>query len=281
LKRDPPPEPLAPARPEQSIVKALGQSEHVNDLLNEAADDLSVVTDGLTLEVAAGGASAGVADALEKGMAVESKVQEVSDKLVAVNEALRHEVTERHALEDQLAVIADQGAADRHAPLHDALTGLPNRALFNDRLEHGLAPAVRHGWKMAVMFVDLDNFKVINDSYGHEAGDEVLRVTALRLQAHIRKDDTISRYGGDEFLYVVAEVRDQADALVVADKVLQLIQEPCELTVGGKTIHARIGASIGISMFPDSGATAEQLISSADAAMYEAKRSKAGIVFSG
>lgn len=280
MKRDLPPDSLPAVRPDQSIIKALGQSEHVKDLVTEAADDLSVVTEGLTQEVAAGEASLGVADALERGMAVETKVQEASDKLATVNEALRHEVTERHALEDQLAATADQGAKDRHASLHDALTGLPNRALFNDRLEHGLAQATRHGWKLAVMFVDLDSFKDINDTYGHDAGDEVLRLTALKLQSSIREEDTISRYGGDEFLYVVAEIRDQADARVVADKILMLIQEPCELTVGGKAIHARIGASIGVSIFPKDGATAEQLIRNADAAMYEAKRTKVGILFS-
>jgi diguanylate cyclase (GGDEF)-like protein len=159
--------------------------------------------------------------------------------------------------------------------LHDALTGLPNRVLFNDRLEHGMAQAKRHGWTLAVMFLDLDKFKTINDSYGHDAGDAVLLTIAKRLKETTRTDDTISRHGGDEFLYLLMEINDDQDAAVVAKKIIQAVQVPCDVNVGQLTVNS----SIGISIFPRDGNTAEALIASADAAMYRAKQSQSGYAF--
>lgn len=262
-----------------SIGKTIKKGERVTALVAEAADGLSAVNDDLKQEVAGGGASPAIESALAKGEAVEFKVQDAADELVSVNAALNEELKERHLLESQLAAVTEQGAVDRHAALHDPLTGLPNRALFNDRLEHALAQAVRHGWVLAVMFVDLDNFKEINDSYGHVAGDRVLQTVARQLQDNIRGDDTISRYGGDEFLYVLAEIRDEADAEVVAGTILRTIRQPMQLTVNGAAIKPCVNASIGISLFPRNGKTGEELIRGADAAMYEAKQTKSGYAF--
>jgi GGDEF domain-containing protein len=133
---------------------------------------------------------------LRKAKLVESKVQEASDGLSVVNLALKDEVKERNLLEGKLAAVTEQGRLDRHAALHDLLTGLPNRALFYDRLEYGFRQARRHGWRLAVMFVDLDDFKVINDTYGHAAGDCLLQAIARRLTESTRGDDTVSRHGG-------------------------------------------------------------------------------------
>ena len=148
----------------KTLSNVLMQSEHVKTLVKESAEELSSVNEGIKEELTNHGPMPGVEDALEKSEAVESKVQEASDGLSVVNLALKDEVMERNLLEGKLAAVTEQGRLDRHAALHDLLTGLPNRALFYDRLEYGFRQARRHGWRLAVMFVDLDDFKVINDT---------------------------------------------------------------------------------------------------------------------
>jgi diguanylate cyclase (GGDEF)-like protein len=129
------------------------------------------------------------------------------------------------------------------------------------------------------MFVDLDDFKIINDTYGHEAGDRVLQVIAERLKEGIRGDDTVSRHGGDEFVILINEVREETDISLIAKKILSMIQAPCDIRTGDVTITRVIQASMGIAFFPQHGATADSLISSADRAMYVAKRTRSGYSF--
>jgi len=276
-------DPIAPTpkdvKPPKSLHKVLDQSEQVKDLVVEAAEELASVNTALKQEITERNPQPGVEDAIEKSEAVEGKVQDASEKLSVVNLALKAEIKERHALEDQLAAVTEQGEADRHAALHDALTGLPNRALFNDRLEHGLAQAARHSWTLAVMFVDLDDFKIINDTHGHDVGDSVLRIIAERLKENTRSDDTVSRLGGDEFLYLLMEVRDEKDVTSIAEKIIKSIQTPCNVNKPGFTNNLSIRASIGIAFFPKNGTTAEMLIKCADKAMYQAKRTKSGYAF--
>ena len=160
------------------------------------------------------------------------------------------------------------------------MTGLPNRALFNDRLENGLAQAKRHGRALAVMFIDLDKFKNINDTYGHDAGDVVLQTAARRLTANTRGADTVSRYGGDEFLYLVTEIQREEDIAMIADKLMRTLEEPCDIRVKNNLkISVSVKASIGISIFSKNGMTAEILIKSADGAMYQAKETQSGYFF--
>lgn len=275
--------PSAPApkgvKPPKSLNKVLDESKRVKEIVVEAGEELTSVNTALKQEITEHNPQPGIENAIEKSEAVEEKVQDASKKLSAVNLALKTEIKERHALEDQLAAVAEQGEADRHAALHDALTGLPNRSLFNDRLEHGLAQAARHGWTLAVMFVDLDDFKIINDTHGHDVGDSVLRIIAARLMENTRSDDTVSRLGGDEFLYLLMEVRDEKDVTLIAEKIIKSIQTPCNVNKPGFTINPIIKASIGIAVFPRNGTTAEMLIKSADEAMYQAKRTKSGYAF--
>ena len=269
----------APQR--KTLSNVLMQSEHVKTLVKESAEELSSVNEGIKEELTNHGPMPGVEDALEKSEAVESKVQEASDGLSVVNLALKDEVMERNLLEGKLAAVTEQGRLDRHAALHDLLTGLPNRALFYDRLEYGFRQARRHGWRLAVMFVDLDDFKVINDTYGHAAGDFVLQAIARRLTESTRGDDTVSRHGGDEFLILVNEVREEANISLVAQNILNKIQTPCDIRTQDRTISRSVKASIGISIFPKDGATADSLVKRADKAMYVAKRSKSGYSFAG
>jgi diguanylate cyclase (GGDEF)-like protein len=263
------------AKPVKSLTKVLGQSEHVKDLVEECADALSSVNMLLKQELMDSNQAPVLEKALEKSEAIENKVQEASEELSIVNLALEYEVKERQILEHELAAAIKQEEAARHAAFHDPLTGLPNRVLFNDRLEHGLAQAKRHDWTLAVMFVDLDDFKNINDSYGHDVGDDVLQTIAGRLKENTRGDDTVSRHGGDEFLYLLMEIRNEQDITLVAEKIIKTIQSPCDISVRDLIIKP----SIGISIFPKDGITADTLIKSADQAMYRAKRDKSGYAF--
>ncbi|MCE5199577.1 MAG: EAL domain-containing protein [Armatimonadota bacterium] len=150
--------------------------------------------------------------------------------------------------------------------IRDPLTGLPNRLLFSDRLFNKLAQAERSGDQIAVMFLDLDHFKVINDSLGHNVGDELLKTVANRLSANIRASDTLARMGGDEFTFILGDVSDEYP-IVAAQRVLAALSEP--IIIEGRELF--ISGSIGISVYPNDGTDAETLVRNADAAMYRAK----------
>jgi diguanylate cyclase (GGDEF)-like protein/PAS domain S-box-containing protein len=150
---------------------------------------------------------------------------------------------------------------------HDLLTGLPNRALLLERLEFVLASARRRGTRAAVLFIDLDNFKVVNDSLGHAAGDALLQAVARRITGELREVDVVSRHGGDEFLVVLPDVEDEQGPVPVAEKLLAAISEPIDLD--GQSVS--VSPSIGIAVFPRDGEKPEDLIRNADAAMYLAK----------
>jgi diguanylate cyclase len=155
-----------------------------------------------------------------------------------------------------------------HIAHHDALTQLPNRILFRDRLEHALAIALRGETHVGLMFLDLDEFKQINDSLGHFIGDELLKVVAERLTSLVRHSDTVARLGGDEFAILIEGVTSREDVSLLAKKILRVVAKPMMLS--GKEL--RISVSIGIATAPYDDVSAEYLIRSADAAMYEAKR---------
>jgi diguanylate cyclase (GGDEF)-like protein/PAS domain S-box-containing protein len=154
-----------------------------------------------------------------------------------------------------------------HSAAHDFLTGLPNRMLLQDRIDHAIALAPRHGSKVAVLFLDLDGFKYINDSLGHPVGDKLLQSIAKRLVGCVRGSDTVSRQGGDEFVVLLSELQKVADAAILARRLLKAVAEAH--SIDHHDLH--ITTSIGISVFPDDGPDAETLIKNADTAMYQAK----------
>jgi diguanylate cyclase (GGDEF)-like protein/PAS domain S-box-containing protein len=163
-----------------------------------------------------------------------------------------------------------------HLAHHDLLTDLPNRALLHERLEFLLAAARRNGHQVALLFIDLDHFKTVNDSLGHGAGDELLKIIARRIQGTLRGHDVVSRHGGDEFIVVLPEIAHADASVPVADKLIAAVAEPVELE--GQSIS--VSPSIGISIFPRDGENADVLIRNADAAMYLAKeRGRAGYQF--
>jgi len=150
---------------------------------------------------------------------------------------------------------------------HDALTGLPSLRLCKDRLDQSLAEARRNRQTSAVMFLDLDGFKTINDQHGHEFGDLVLKATADRIKTEIRETDTVARIGGDEFVIILSSLPEIEIANRIAANVIEQIARPFEV----KNTEVLISASIGISLYPQNGTTAEALIRSADKAMYQIK----------
>jgi diguanylate cyclase (GGDEF)-like protein/PAS domain S-box-containing protein len=171
-----------------------------------------------------------------------------------------------------VADISDRKRAEEQIEFHayhDVLTRLPNRKLFTDRLTQNLTHARRSGKPLAVMFVDLDHFKTINDTLGHTAGDELLLEMARRLRGCVREEDTVARIGGDEFTIILSELRYSEDAVTVAEKIIAAVQKP--LTVGGMPIE--VSASIGIALYPVDGSDPESLLRNADSAMYRAKES--------
>jgi diguanylate cyclase (GGDEF)-like protein len=168
------------------------------------------------------------------------------------------DITERKRREDEARFLA----------YHDTLTGLPNRRLLDDRLRQALHLAQRRDARLAVMLVDLDDFKQINDAHGHRAGDAVLREVAARLAACVRKADTLARQGGDEFVVLIPDLAQTTDGQVVAEKVLRALAAP--LQADGAPL--RLGASIGISLYPADARDGDALLRNADAAMYRAKR---------
>lgn len=169
-----------------------------------------------------------------------------------------------------LADISERKSADeriRYLAQYDALTGLPNRALFQDRLLQAMANAQRDGEKFAVLFLDLDRFKTINDSLGHPIGDRLLQQAAARLTASVRPIDTVCRQGGDEFVIILLQIKNAADPALLAQKILASISQPYDID----DLELHVTPSIGIAIYPEDGRDTESLIKNADAAMYHAK----------
>lgn len=162
-------------------------------------------------------------------------------------------------------------SAIRHQALHDALTGIPNRLLLIERLEQALGRLRRQGSQLAVLYIDLDDFKLVNDKHGHLAGDQVLRMTAQRLLEQVRDTDTVARIGGDEFVVLLDCVADHTSVEHIADKLATAIGQPFALALPGGTVSCHIGASIGIALAPRDGSTVDALLHHSDNRLYHAK----------
>ena len=186
-----------------------------------------------------------------------------ADGTVSKMEVIRN-ITDKKLAEANLIRQAQELDHQAH---HDFLTGLPNRILFNDRLERGIEESKRNNTKLALLFIDLDHFKEINDSLGHSVGDEVLKVVTDRLNGVIRESDTIARLGGDEFTIILNNLNEVQDASKLARKILDILSKPIRIDEN----DLYVSSSIGISLYPNDGDDAQNLLKYADAAMYKAK----------
>jgi diguanylate cyclase len=246
------------------------------------ADDLASANDLVKVRIAEGETTLSAPQALQNSVAVELQVQECADDLRQVTDNLAQGVGEvkkveqalsrsREALVESEVALETSRQAEREASrraMHDQKTGLPNRTLFDDRLAQAIAGAERHGWTLAVMFLDLDRFKLINDTHGHAAGDSALTVVAQRLLSHARDEDTVCRNGGDEFLYLLINPTGRENVARIAGLVRATIAHP----IGLGTLQLAITPSIGIALYPDHGTSGDMLVANADAAMYRAKQ---------
>ena len=255
----------------QTVKKAASELTSVNEVLKQESVPVQIMKQAIT-----------------QNEDVEQKVAKAADDLKLVNVKLTEEIAERIVIESELAdtktdlaeVRDDLSKAQvkteeaQQIALQDALTGLPNRVLFEQGLDHGLSQAKRHGWGLAVLFIDIDKFKSINDSYGHDLGDQVLLMVANRLKSFVRDEDIVSRWGGDEFVCLLLEVKQEADVTHLAEKMINRIAEACEFN----GIVLSIRASIGIAIYPADGDTPEILFKNADTAMYKAKGTEKRVV---
>ncbi len=278
--------PLAKAVP---LERALEQNQVVEEKVEAAAEDLASANDIVKKDIAEGVTTLSAPKALANSERVESKVLECVDDLHKVNETLSQGIDDlkrietalvqsRKALADTEVALAKAQEEEKKAQMratHDSTTGLPTRDLFDDRLTHAISLAQRHAWTLAVMFLDLDRFKSINDTHGHAVGDGVLKEIGKRLLRRCRDEDTVCRNGGDEFLYLLINPQGKGNIEGIAGAVLNDIAQPMD--IGALKIVAK--ASIGVAVYPDDGSTAELLIGNADTAMYRAKQRENGCVF--
>lgn len=188
----------------------------------------------------------------------DGEIRRLTLELTRANADLLRELKERREIERELM----------HKAHHDSLTGLPNRDLFLDRLKQAFAFAERHNSMFALMLIDLDNFKCINDTAGHLAGDILLKDVAKRLRGCMRQYDTVARFGGDEFIVIVNDMKSMEDVVRFAEKVRALFRQPFE--VNGEPMEVTV--SMGIAVYPFHGADTEALLKKADISMYQAKR---------
>ncbi len=274
-KRIPKPKLIRKIINSKKLSTVIAHSESIKDMVQVCADDLSVVNTILKEELSVKNPQPSIKNAINQNSTVENKVQSAVEELNIVNNALKDEVKEREIIQKELEEVIIEKDIATEASLHDRLTGLPNRALFYDRLEHGLEQAKRHGWNLAVMFIDLDKFKQINDVYGHDVGDKVLLKVAKILKENTRSDDSICRLGGDEFLYLLMEVKNELGVTKIIKKLVKAIELPCDDIAQNLAIKL----SIGVSLFPKNADNLEDLIKSADIAMYAAKQGKLGYAF--
>ncbi|HCE67547.1 MAG TPA: GGDEF domain-containing protein [Geobacter sp.] len=271
-----------------SLERVLKKNEKIKENVTQAASELTSINEVLKQGKGVEVPVQVIKEVITLNKEVEYKVAQAADDLHQVNAELAHEMAERVVLESELADtktdLADvrddlsksqaKEEETRKFSLQDALTGLPNRVLFEQSFDNGLIQAKRHGWGLAVLFIDIDNFKSINDTYGHDMGDKVLIMVADRLKSSVRKVDTISRWAGDEFVCLLMEVKQGSVVTRLAEKMVNRISEAFEFN--GTVLSIRV--SIGIAIYPADGETADVLFKKADTAMYKAKGTEKGVM---
>ncbi|OYQ62536.1 GGDEF domain-containing protein [Pseudanabaena sp. SR411] len=263
------------------LKNVLDQSEEIKEDVEEAAEQIGSVNAVLSNDDKVLPPYPTIEEVIAQNEEAERKVVKAAEDLDQVNAELTKQVAEKINIETELRQtkkdlheirndLSKSQAKEKdalHIALHDSLTGLPNRLLLEQRLDHGLTQSRRYGWKLALMFIDLDKFKDINDSYGHDIGDQVLITVAKRLQDFVRGEDIVSRWGGDEFICILLNIKLEDEVVNLAKKMADRISEDCDFD--GTIVSAR--ATIGIAICPRDGETADVLFKQVDRAMYRSK----------
>jgi diguanylate cyclase (GGDEF)-like protein len=272
-----------------ALVGALSQSAQIEARVEECAEEISSITAVLKEEMTPRQTSRDAEQALAQSEQVRQKIEQCAEELHSLNAALSKEMRERRRSEralagmqvrligaqidvlearSELTKVRDESERARYFAFHDALTGLANRNLFGDRVDHAIAGAKRHRNMLAVMSIDLDSFKRVNEAHSHYVGDKVLQMVAERLQVSVRAGDTVCRKEDDQFLLLLEELSDPRAAESVARKLIDRVSQPIEI----EGLHLSVSASIGIAVYPQDGETGETLINNAESAISEAKR---------
>ena len=263
------------------LKNVLNQSEEIKEDVEQAAEEIGSVNAVLTNDHKVMPPFPTIEEVIDQNEEAEKKVVKAAEDLHQVNTELTKQVAERIDIESELKQtkqyllevrtdLSKSQAKEKDTlriALHDSLTGLPNRLLLEQSLEYGLTQSRRHDWKLALMFIDLDKFKNINDSYGHDIGDKVLITVAKRLQDFVRGEDIVSRWGGDEFICVLLDIKLEDEVVNLAKKMVARISEDCNFD--GTIVS--VSATIGIAICPRDGDTADVLFKKVDRAMYRSK----------
>jgi diguanylate cyclase (GGDEF)-like protein len=296
VRRQPPASPTRAAEGAAALVDALTHSAQIEARVEECADEISSISALLKEDITPQNALRDAEQALAQSEQVRQKIEQCAEELHSLNAALSQEMRERRKSEralagmqvrligaqidvlearSELTKVKDEKERARYFAFHDALTGLPNGNLFCDRLEHALAHAKRHGAMLAVICIDVDKFRNINEAHSHYVGDRVLQAVAQRLQASVRAADTISRKEGDQFLLLMENLAGETAAELIAQKVLRAISHALDL----EGLQLTVSASIGVAVYPRDGETADALINNAESAVSDAKREIGGLAF--
>ncbi|MEO8501423.1 MAG: GGDEF domain-containing protein [Vicinamibacteria bacterium] len=254
-----------------SLIRVLDQSEQVKIDVEQCAEDLATVNSQLKKGLGEGPLRPGVGNALQKSKLVESKVEEAVEDLTSLNQALKDEVKERVVLEKELIDVKQQERAARHASLYDPLTSLPNRGLFDDRLEQAIAQAKRNSRTLAVMFIELLDRQSLGSEQDDVWSDKVLRSIVSKFETITRDDDTLTRHGNREFLYLRTELTNEANATEVAEEMVQVLSSSVRVNNKVAARWAELKPCIGIAVYPRDGETAAELVGRADDARHRAK----------
>jgi diguanylate cyclase (GGDEF)-like protein len=270
-----------------SLEHVLNEAQDIHERVEDAASSLSSINETLEKNKKTSVSVETVEAVLVENKETEDQVAEAASDLKEVNAKLVEEVTERVAIESKLADMTLELVETRkelsksycreeearQIAFQDALTGLPNRLLSDQFLDHELTHAKRHNSKLALMLIDVDKFKSINDSYGHDVGNNVLVIIANRLKDFVREEDIVSRWGGDEFVCILLDVKENKDAVCKAGIIRDQIAKPFKVA----EMVFSIQVSIGIAIYPEDGETADSLFKNADRAMYKAKKTERGV----
>jgi len=247
--------------------------------LDACAADLASIESVIAHELASHRLPAVMGGVLARHRALRERIAEAHAALGAVDRTIEAAIGEQRSFDEKLRTLIEQEEAARRFALCDSLTGLANPTLFRNRLDHGLEQAQRRKWTLAVMVLAVDGLGAVNDLFGRDVGDEVLKTIARRLGTATRGEDTVGRGSGGEFLYLLMDFRDAENVAMIAERFVRTITQPCDVSTAAGHVHPAVTVSIGVAMYPRDGAVAAALVDSARKALAKAKEHRTPVAF--